>query len=345
VAGLFDSLVIRQVPLKNRIVFAPIVTNYGLRNDQAVQYFSERARGGAGLVIVHGTPVDRFSDSRWSRDLRTLVEAVHEQGAKVAIQLWHGNELKGQTVAPSARGACREITKEEIRMVIDKFTTAAMRCKETGFDGVEVHGAHGYFINQFFSPLTNQRTDEYGGNVEKRMLFAMELIVAMREAVGPGLLLMYRHSAIDGVPGGTSIEESARFARALENHWLDVIDVSAGLGHGDPLSSPGVSAPEGTHAPLAAKIKASVSIPVIAVGRVQTRAVAERILQEGSADLVALGRQLLADPYWPKKVQAGKEEEIMLCNYCNFCGEEMRAGRQIACPQNPKLGKEGEKQK
>lgn len=339
---LFDPLNIKNVNLINRIVFAPVVTNFGLRNEQAVKYFTERARGGVGLIIVHGTPVDRFGDASWARGLRTLVAAVHKQGAKVAIQLWHGNELNGQAVAPSARGSCREITKEEIRIVIDKFATAAMRCQEAGFDGVEVHGAHGYFIHQFFSPLTNQRTDEYGGNVEKRILFAMELIVAMRQAVGQSLLLIYRHSAVDGLPGGASIEESARFAKALENHWLDVIDVSAGLGQGDGLSIPEVSAPEGTHAALAAQIKASVSIPVIAVGRVQTRAMAEKILREGNADLVALGRQLLADPYWPKKVQEGREDEVVLCNYCNFCREEMRAGRPIACPQNPSLGREGQ---
>ena len=338
---LFDPLNIKNVALRNRIVFAPVVTNFGLRNKQAVKYFTERARGGVGLIIVHGTPVDRFGDASWARGLRTLVAAVHEQGAKVAIQLWHGNELNGQAVAPSARGSCREITKEEIRMVIDKFATAAMRCQETGFDGVEVHGAHGYFIHQFFSPLTNQRVDEYGGNVEKRMFFAMELIVAMRQVVGQSLLLIYRHSAVDGLPGGASIEESARFAKALENHWLDVMDVSAGFGQGDGLSIPEVSAPEGTHATLAGQIRASVSIPVIAVGRVQTRAVAEKILEAGNADLVALGRQLLADPYWPKKVQEGREGEVVLCNYCNFCGEEMRAGRPIACPQNPSLGREG----
>ena len=172
------------------------------------------------------------------------------------------------------------------------------------------------------------------------MLLAMELVVAMRQAAGEKLLLCYRHSAVDGLPGGTTVEDSARLAKALENHWLDGLDVSAGMGGADDFSLPPASAAEGTHAELAAKIKAKVSIPLIAVGRVQTRAVAEKILQEKKADLVALGRQLLADPNWPKKVQEGKEDEIVFCNYCGFCGEEMRAGRPIACPQNPGLGKE-----
>jgi len=334
---LFDSLRIKGIELRNRLVFAPVVTNFGLRNERAENFFIERARGGAGLIVVHGTPVDLFLKANWAQDLKSLVTAVHAEGAKVVLQLWHGNELNGQAVAPSPRQSYRQITREEIRTVIDKFATAARKCQDVGFEGVEIHGAHGYFIHQFFSPLTNQRTDEYGGNVEKRMLLGMELVVAMRKAVGERFLLLYRHSAIDGLPGGTTIEESARFAKALENHWLDVIDVSAGMGQDEGLSIPPASAPEGTHAELAAKIKAKVSIPVIAVGKVQTRAGAERILQEGKADLVALGRQLLADPYWPMKVQEGREDRVVLCNYCNFCTEEMRAGRPIACPQNPHL--------
>jgi 2,4-dienoyl-CoA reductase-like NADH-dependent reductase (Old Yellow Enzyme family) len=338
--NLFDPLRIKALELKNRIVFAPIATHFGLRNERAMIFFAARARGGVGLIIVHGTPVDLLIKADWARSLRTLVSAVHEQGAKIVLQLWHGNDLNGQAVAPSARESYRQISREEIRTVIDKFATAARNCREAGFDGVEVHGAHGYFIHQFFSPLTNRRTDEYGGTVEGRMLLAMELVVAMRQAAGESLLLLYRHSAVDGLPGGTTVEESARLAKALENHWLDGLDVSAGMGGPDDLSLPPASAAEGTHAELAGQIKAKLSIPVIAVGRVQTRAVAEKILHEKKADLVALGRQLLADPNWPKKVQEGKEDEIIFCNYCGFCGDEMRAGRPIACPQNPDLGKE-----
>ena len=139
------------------------------------------------------------------------------------------------------------------------------------------------------------------------------------------------------------MEESIRLAKGLETHWLDAFDVSAGGGQKDGLSIPDASAPEGTHADLAGRIKAAVSIPVIAVGRIQTKAVAERILEEGKADLIAVARQLLADPFWPKKVQEGREDEVVLCTYCNFCTGEMHAGRPIACPQNPNLGREGEK--
>jgi 2,4-dienoyl-CoA reductase-like NADH-dependent reductase (Old Yellow Enzyme family) len=339
--GLFDPLVIKGVALRNRIVFAPVVTNFGLRNEQTRRYYTERARGGAGLIIVHGTPVDLFLKTSWVQQLKPLIEAVHGEGAKIAVQLWHGNDLGGEAVAPSAQGACRAITREEIQTVVGKFTAAAIHCREAGFDGVEVHGAHGYFINQFFSPLTNLRNDDYGGNLERRMQLALELVRAIRRAAGEGFLLLYRHSAVDGEPGGTTMEESIRLAKALQVHWLDILDVSAGRGQTGNLSIPEASAPEGTHAELAGQIKAAVSIPVIAVGRVQRRSVAVRILEEGKADLIALGRQLLADPFWPRKVREGKEDEVVLCTYCNFCNGEMHVGRPIACPQNPQLGREG----
>ncbi len=151
-SGIFEPLRVRGVELKNRIVFAPVVTNFGLRNRQAREYYVGRAKGGAGLIIVHGTPVDLLVKAQWAQGLSPLAAAVHERGAKIVLQLWHGNELNGQKVAPSARESCREITREEIRTVVEKFAAAAGHCLEAGFDGVEVHGAHGYFIHQFFSP-------------------------------------------------------------------------------------------------------------------------------------------------------------------------------------------------
>jgi 2,4-dienoyl-CoA reductase-like NADH-dependent reductase (Old Yellow Enzyme family) len=340
--GLFDPLTVKGIELRNRIVFAPVVTNFGLRNEQTARYFGERARGGAGLIIVHGTPVDLFLHLSWVQKLKPLIEAVHGEGSRIAIQLWHGNELKGEAVAPSVQGPCRGISREEIRTVVEKFATAALHCRDAGFDGAEIHGAHGYFINQFFSPLTNQRQDDYGGSLEKRMRLALELVAGMRRAAGEGFLLLYRHSAVDGEPQGATVEESIQLGKALESHGLDILDVSAGRGQKDNLSIPESSAPEGTHAHLAGRMKAEVSIPVIAVGRIQRRTVADGILREGKADLIALGRQLLADPFWPRKVREGKENEVVLCTYCNTCTEEMRSGRPIYCPQNPNLGKEGD---
>ena len=338
--GLFDILKLKDIELRNRVVFAPVVTNFGLRSEQAKRFYLERAKGGAGLIIIHAVPVDLFRKSVWVHRLKPLIEAVHGQGARIAVQLWHGNELKGEPVAPSAQGPCRAVTREEIQVVVGKFAIATSHCREVGFDGVEVHGAHGYFLNQFFSPLTNQRGDDYGGRVDNRMRMAVELVSTMRKAAGEGFLLLYRHSAVDGEPGGTTVEESIELARALEAHGLDIFDVSAGRGHQDSLSIPESSSPEGTHADLAGRIKAAVSIPVIAVGRIQRRAVAERILQEGKADLIALGRQLLADPFWLEKVRQGKEEDVVLCTYCDVCSREMRAGRPVFCTQNPTLGRE-----
>lgn len=337
---LFYPLVSRGIEIKNRLVFAPVVTNFGLRSPQAINFFWERARGGVGLIIVHGTPVDFFLKTGIRQVLIPLVTKVHEEGAKIAIQLWHGNELNGQAVAPSPRGKYRQITKEEIQRVIEKFAQAVAVCRQAGFDGVEIHGAHGYFINQFFSPITNQRQDEYGGTLKKRLRLAEELITSMRAAAGENFILLYRHSAIDGLPGGTTIEESIALAQALEAKGLDIFDVSAGFGPSFALSIPDASAPMGTHAYLAAQIKANISIPVIAVGKMHEPEIAERILTEKKADLIALARQLLADPYWPEKVRNKKEKEIVFCKCCNVCAEEMRAGRPIVCPQNPRLGKE-----
>jgi 2,4-dienoyl-CoA reductase-like NADH-dependent reductase (Old Yellow Enzyme family) len=337
---LFDGLTVRGIELRNRIVFAPVVTNFGLRKEQTARYYAERARGGAALLIVHGTPVDLFLRFDWVQKLKPLLEAVHGEGSRIAIQLWHGNELKGEDVAPSVQGPCREISRAEIRTVVEKFAAATLHCRDAGFDGAEIHGAHGYFINQFFSPLTNQRQDEYGGSLENRMRLALELVGAMRRAAGDKFLLLYRHSAVDGEPGGATLEESIQLGKALEAHGLDILDVSAGRGQKDSLSIPESSAPEGTHAGLAGGMKAQISVPVIAVGRIQRRAVADRILQEGKADLIALGRQLLADPFWPQKVREGKEKEVVLCTYCDTCSQEMRNGRPISCPQNPNLGKE-----
>jgi len=339
-AHLFSPLVCRGIEIKNRLVFAPVVTNFGLRSSKALNFFRERARGGAGLIIVHGTPVDFFLKAGAAEILVPLVAKVHEEGAKIVMQLWHGNELNGQAVAPSPRWKYREITKGEIKTVIQKFTQAVEICQQAGFDGAEVHGAHGYFINQFFSPLTNQRQDEYGGTVEKRLRLAKELIKTMRQAAGEKFLLLYRHSAIDGLPSGTTIEDSILLAQTLEAYGLDIFDVSAGFGAESALSIPDASAPLATHAHLAAQIKAHISIPVIAVGRMHSPEVAEKVLAAGKADLIALARQLLADPYWPEKVRTKKEKEINFCHYCNICTEEMRAGRPIFCPQNPRLGKE-----
>ncbi len=336
-AGLFEPITLRGVELRNRIVFAPVVTNFGLRNERTAKYYSERAAGEAGLIIVHGTPVDLLLNPAWVEGLAGLVKGVHQHGSKIVIQLWHGNELNGEAIAPSASGPCRAATKEELRTVVGKFALAARRCRDAGFDGAEVHGAHGYFINQFFSPLTNRRADDFGGPVENRMRLSRELIVAMRREAGDKFLLLYRHSAVDGEPGGTTIQESVLLAKELEKNGLDVFDVSAGRGRSDDLSIPDPSAPEGTHAGLAAEIRRSVSMPITAVGRIQTKAVAEKILQEGQADLIALGRQLLADPFWPKKVREGREGEIVFCTYCNTCMEEIRAGRKVMCPQNPNL--------
>ncbi|MDY6843497.1 MAG: NADH:flavin oxidoreductase [Thermodesulfobacteriota bacterium] len=343
---LFEPLRVKDTEFKNRIVFPPIVTNFGLRNDQARAYYQERAIGGAGLIIIHATPVDAFLKESWVSGLIPLIDSVHAEGAKVMIQLWHGNQYDKREIAPSPTSCLEEATKDEINQIQEKFAIATERSKNVGFDGIEIHGAHGYLVNQFFSPLTNQRGDEYGGTLENRMRFALECIKTIRSRVGNSYLILFRHSAVDLVDGGTTIEESCEFAKALKEAGVDILDVSAGSAHSlSILNIPATEVPEATYADLAHKIRLQAHMPVIAVGKIFRPTVAENLLTLGKTDLVAIGRQLLADPYWPQKVREKRHKDIVECIYCNTCTENMRAGGPITCTVNDRLGVESESER
>ncbi len=364
---LFSPLKIGNTVVPNRISFSAHLTNFAeheLPTVRHIYYLAERAKGGAGLIIteeqsVHPTDhayeklIDAFNPAVVPL-YRKLCNAVHAYETRIFAQLNHngaqsdGSHSRLPVWAPSPvpdvlfREVPKEMEPEDIRELIEYYRLSASNVRQGGFDGIELQLGHSSLLRQFMSPLSNQRTDDYGGSLEKRMRLAIELVGAMRKAAGERFLLLYRHSAVDGEPQGATVEESIQLGKALETHGLDILDVSAGRGQKDNLSIPESSAPEGTHADLAGRMKAEMSIPVIAVGRIQRRAVADGILREGKADLIALGRQLLADPFWPQKLQEGREGEIVLCTYCNSCSQEMRAGRPISCPQNPNLGKEAE---
>jgi 2,4-dienoyl-CoA reductase-like NADH-dependent reductase (Old Yellow Enzyme family) len=342
-AGLFDPITVKSMSLKNRVVYPPIATNYGLRNDRAREYYAERARGGAGLVILQGTPVDPFASEKWVNGLKPLVDAIHSQGAAIGIQLWTGNELpNGDQVAPSPIEGHREVTAAELEELIGRFAVAAKAARDIGFDTIDLHGAHGYFLHQLYSPLTNQRDDEYGGSLEKRMTFGVRCTKAVREAVGPDYPVMYRVSAVETTPGGIALEDSIAYAKELVKAGVDVVDVSAGSRNETPaISIPDADAPMGTHADLAAAIKDGAGVPVVAVGRFNTREICEEVLNQGKADLIAVGRQLLADPYWPNKLQEGREDDVVECDSCNaLCTGNQRKGEPIACVVNDELGQE-----
>jgi len=362
---LFEPITIRNMTLKNRIVMPAMGLNIGLRNKRAIAFYAERARGGVGTIISTALIADMFlSDESWQHSgeaarflqgLRSLTEELHQADVKFGVQLWHGNRfpprlgignMLGDPVAPSAREGMRELTIKEIKSTINNFALATLKAKESGIDFVEFHGAHGYLPHQFFSPLSNRREDKYGGDLESRMRFATECIAATRRVVGNDYPLFWRLSAEEAAPGGITLADSCELAIKLEEAGIDVIDVSFGPGpNGGPIDSlPTKKQPMGTFIPLAETIKQKVSVPVIGVGRINSYKVAEAILSRRRVDLIAIGRQLIADPFWPKKVKEERAKEIIACKSCNYCFSELGRlpkGSSI-CQQNDRAGREWE---
>lgn len=355
---LFEPITIGGMQLKNRIVM-PAIGNftYSLaikeKKQRVIAYYAERAKGGAGSIILGAALPSYFLPERdlgqpqdvtgYLEAIAELVEAVHKYGAKMGIQLFHANSYPSgspisrgpEWVAPSSRvepaqygltyippgQVLRELTTAEVESIIATFAAAASRVKETGADFIELHLAHGHMPGQFFSPIDNRRRDKYGGDLFGRMRFAIECIEGMRAAVSREYPLFCRLGARDNQPGGVVLEDSIIFARELEKAGADCFNVSVGAG-GDRSyqshTSPLKKNPMGTFAPLAEAIKTKVKVPVVAVGRINTPEVAEDILTKGQADLVALCRQLMCDPYWPEKAAQGRVEEIIACESCNI---------------------------
>jgi len=373
---LFEPLRIGKLELPNRVVMAPMDVAVGMRGKRARAYYGERARGGVGTIITAAVPADFFaSDEAWGQPgglksflegVQGLVEEVHRYGTKIGVQLWYGNrypaykgvrERGGERVAPSPRtgktewweepGPLRELTEEEIRDIISRFALGAKGVKEAGFDFVELHGAHCYLLCQFFSPRFNRRQDRYGGDLQGRMRFGVECVEAIRKEVGPDFPIFYRMGAWEDRPDGVRLEESAVFARELEKAGVNVLDISVAAGidphtHEEFRVAPLKKAPMGTFAWIAEAIKKEVQVPVIAVGRFNSHKVAEEALAKGKADLIALGRQLIADPFWVRKVREGNVREIIACDSCNEnCFDHMR-GKSFGCKRNPRAGREAE---
>ncbi len=360
---LLEPITIRGVEFKNRMVMPPMQVGVGMRSPRARAYYVERARGGVGTIIMAATSVDLFAtDEAWGRPggvdafldgIHPLINDVHHFGVKIGVQLWHGNifpagtgtpqDKRGEPVAPSDTAEERSLTISEIEIIISRFALAAANAQRAGFDFVEVHGAHGYLACQFFSPATNRRDDEYGGDLARRTRFGTKCVSAIRLAVGDDYPIFYRLGAWEDIPGGITLDDSAYFATELEKAGADVIHVSLGGMTGQGFTgSPGPEQPEGTFVPLAEAIKRGVKVPVIAVGRFRTPRVAEDVLAQGKADMVAIGRQLIADPYWPEKAATGATEDIIPCISCNACFETGFAGLGLRCSVNAFTGREAE---
>ena len=367
---LFEPITIRGMEIKNRIVYPAIQLNLGLTNRRARAFYTERARGGTGLLITANTSIDNLAcEELWGGTeelaafigrLRLLTDQIHEAGARIGLQLWQANRFpqgrgvqiagqeadpsSGNRVAPSAHEDMRELTVPEIESIIYRFARGSRNVRDAGFDCVEVHGAHSYLPCQFTYPELNQRTDKYGGDLAGRMKFGIDLVTAIRAWVGPDFLIFFRLGALE--QNGTVHPDSITYARELEKAGVDCLDVStSGYGR-TPVSSPKRSR-MGALVFLAETIKKNVGIPVIAVGRINTPEVAGKILTRGQADMVAIGRQLIADPFWPKKVLEGRFGEVVACDSCNINCYAPTFERKIPegspiCKFNERVGREWE---
>ncbi len=363
---LFSPAQIGTLKLRNRLVMTPMHLGYspmGEVNDQLVEFYRARARGGVGLIIVGGCGIDRIGnafgmtqidDDRFIPGLRRLVEAVHEEGAKIVPQLYQAGRyahsaLTGQpSVAPSPIASRltgqtpEELTEEKIVEIIASFVSAAKRSQAAGFDGVEILASAGYLISQFLSPLTNQRTDRYGGDLQARMTFGLEVVKAVREAVGPDYPIIVRVAGNDFVPGSHTNTESRAFCQALEKAGVNAINVTGGW-HETPVPQLTMNVPPGAYAYLASGIKQVVSIPVIACNRINTPDLAEEILQGGKADFIGMARPLLADPELPNKAMSGHSELIRQCIGCNQgCLDYVFRLKPTSCLVNAEAGREAE---
>lgn len=366
--SLFSPLRIGTLDLPNRVVMAPmssaLATADGRVSDRQIAYFRERARGGTGLIIVEFTCVDRRfgvsepaqlvleDDSALDGHIR-LVQTVRAEGSAVAIQL----QLPGQYALPSMNQGripaapsdvhsrrsgqltARAFDAAEVQELVTHFGRAAGLARRAGYQAIELHGAHGYLLMAFMSPLMNRRDDAWGGDDDRRLAFPLAVIRAVK-AAAPDLPLIYRLSADDFMDGGLSIDRMEEIAPRLVAAGVDALHVSSGTQAGsmetiiDPMSFK-----EGWRLPLARRLRQTAGVPVITVG-LRHPEVADRAIANGDTDLVSLGRAMLADPFWAAKAREGRADDIRPCTSCNWCMDRVYAHESIACAENPRTGRE-----
>lgn len=361
-AMLFEPITIGGIEAPNRVVMLPMGSGLpgedGHANAATIAYYRRRARGGVGLLTVEASlvapgpsaigPELRLHDDEFVPDLSRLADAVHEEGVPVGIQLWHpGRQTNlGEPVAPSPvplsprTPVPRELSREDIHELIGQYAAAAARCREAGFDYVEIHAGHCYLPCEFLSPLVNRRSDEYGGNLGGRARFLLEIVAAVRDACGADFPVFCRITGSEGEEGGFEVAEAVQVAQWLEAAGVACLSVTAGTWHTIHLSIPPMSMPRGCLLEFARAVKAAVEIPVIAAGRLDAPELAERALAEGDADLVGIGRGLIADPDWPRKVREGRLAEITPCIACNACLDLISRAEAARCAVNPEMARE-----
>ena len=358
---------IGTMTLKNRFVVPPMGTNFGtyegMVTDDMIAYYRRRAKGGFGLIIIEVTAIDRKGkailnevglwDDSQIPGFKKLMDAIHEEGAKVVVQLHHAGRqcvppyIFGEMPEAPSRVACpmlnfvpEAMSNARVWELVDEFGDAAVRAKKAGADGVEVHGAHGYLVAQFMSPHANKRTDEFGGDFFGRMKFPQEVFRNIRSKVGDDYPLLFRFGHDEKVNGGRTLEESVMVGRMAEDAGVDALDISIMTYGSLPYMSAPPAMPHGFNQFPTKVIKQGVSIPVISVGRYEP-AIAESALLNGCADFISFGRESIVDPDLPNKVVAEKYDEIFPCIGCTqSCLGYLNAGGTIRCLVNPLSGLE-----
>ena len=364
--SLFQPIQIGSMTVRNRFVKPPMGSNTAEDDcsvgQRMIDYYTEAAKGGFGLITIEVTAVSPTGnaiirqpglyDDRFIDGYRKLADSIHAHGAKMSVQLHHAGRqtmsavIGGQQpVAPSPLPCpfCQEIphelTTEETYEMIRNFVDAAERAKKAGADAVEVHGAHGYLIAEFMSVYSNRRTDEFGGSFENRMRFPRLIVEGIRERLGNDFPIIFRMSGEEKTPAGRGIAESRAVARVMEEAGVNAMHVAAGAYGSLEWIWGCYDSPLAYMAKFAEEVKKSVSIPVIAVGRINDPYIAEELVASGRVDMVSIGRQSIADPAFPNKAYAGKLDEIIPCVGCHQgCSQEMLLGNCITCIANPTAG-------
>jgi len=354
---LLQPLDLGFTTLRNRVLMGSMHT--GLEDkakdfDQLAAYFAERARGGVGLMVTGGFAPNRsgwlypfaskLSTRGEARDHRVITEAVHNAGGAIALQLLHAGRYSYHPLSVSASAVKSPITPfrpwalsgRGVRRQIADFARAAALAREAGYDGVEIMGSEGYFINQFLAPRTNKRTDGWGGSAENRRRIAVEIVRAVRDAAGPDFIVVYRLSMIDLVDGGQTWDEVVALAQEVEAAGATIINTGIGW-HEARVPTIVTSVPRAAFTGVTAKLKPHVGVPVVTSNRINMPQVAEEVLARGDADMVSMARPFLADPEWVRKAESGRADEINTCIACNqACLDHTFALKKATCMVNPR---------
>lgn len=357
--SIFSEIEVGGLTLKNRLIMAPIYLGYagegGTVSPMLLDHYRLMAQSGVAMVVVENSTVDFENGSGSTRTLRAdtddnldglkkLAQAIRAEGALACLQVNHAGRFAGTAAEPAAPSAVetfgkmpRELTPDEIDRIADRFAEAAARAQKAGFDMVELHGGTGYLLSQFLSPRTNRRSDEYGGSLENRQRFPLEVVARVKSAVGR-FPVGYRFLADEWLPDGLKLDESTVFAQALARAGIAYISVMGGTYESFFLPEILEKSKQPAYMlDLAAAVKAAVDVPVIAAGRFSDGEVAESAVTGGKADLIGLARVLWADPDWPRKVAGGREDEIIHCDpECpDACMHMVIKGRPAYCTQWP----------